>query len=177
MAIWSQNRYIVGGLVLVILGHWSLIILQGAPFPCKLDFNSDGTLHRSTATSNLDSWIRMSDNEDPQRNFSCNFHLLDVLRLHRTFAEHIQDHWNNIFPLPRFEGSRAPHSHDFYWWPHFLYTCVRVYFTGILCMKGSGAHLSIPVFCPILLRQYSWCWSLIQVWLSCSLPLLPWSRL
>ncbi|KIM47111.1 hypothetical protein M413DRAFT_269993 [Hebeloma cylindrosporum] len=28
MAIWSQNRYIVGGLVLVILGHWSLI-LQG----------------------------------------------------------------------------------------------------------------------------------------------------
>jgi hypothetical protein len=41
MAIWSQNRYIVGGLVLVILGHWSLI-LQGAPFPCKLDFHSDG---------------------------------------------------------------------------------------------------------------------------------------
>jgi len=28
MAIWQQNRYIVGGLVLVILGHWSLI-LQG----------------------------------------------------------------------------------------------------------------------------------------------------
>lgn len=28
MAVWSQNRYIIGGLVLVILGHWSLI-LQG----------------------------------------------------------------------------------------------------------------------------------------------------
>ncbi|KAF5310548.1 hypothetical protein D9619_008200 [Psilocybe cf. subviscida] len=28
MAIWNQNRYIVGGLILVILGHWSLI-LQG----------------------------------------------------------------------------------------------------------------------------------------------------
>jgi hypothetical protein len=41
MAIWSQNHYIIGGLVLVILGHWSLIILQGAPFPCKLDFHSD----------------------------------------------------------------------------------------------------------------------------------------
>ena len=40
MAIWSQNRYIVGGLVLVILGHWSLL-LQGAPFPCKLDLHSD----------------------------------------------------------------------------------------------------------------------------------------
>jgi hypothetical protein len=44
MAIWSQNRYIVGGLVLVILGHWSIIILQGAPFPCKLDFHSDGLI-------------------------------------------------------------------------------------------------------------------------------------
>ena len=29
MAVWSQNRYIVIFLVLVILGHWSLI-LQGA---------------------------------------------------------------------------------------------------------------------------------------------------
>jgi len=28
ISIWAQNRYIVGGLVLVILGHWSLI-LQG----------------------------------------------------------------------------------------------------------------------------------------------------
>lgn len=28
MAIWSQNRYIIGFLILVILGHWSLI-LQG----------------------------------------------------------------------------------------------------------------------------------------------------
>ena len=26
--------------MLVILGHWSLL-LQGAPFPCKLDFHSD----------------------------------------------------------------------------------------------------------------------------------------
>jgi len=43
MAIWSQNRYIVGGLVLVILGHWSLI-LQGAPFPWKVDFHSDGLI-------------------------------------------------------------------------------------------------------------------------------------
>ena len=40
MAIWSQNRYIVGGLVLVILGHWSLIF-QGLPFPCKLNFHSN----------------------------------------------------------------------------------------------------------------------------------------
>jgi hypothetical protein len=43
MVIWSQNRYIVGGLVLVILGHWSLI-LQGVPFPCKVDFHSDGLI-------------------------------------------------------------------------------------------------------------------------------------
>ncbi|KAF9528713.1 hypothetical protein CPB83DRAFT_929504 [Crepidotus variabilis] len=28
MAIWSQNRYIVGGLIIIMLGHWSLI-LQG----------------------------------------------------------------------------------------------------------------------------------------------------
>ncbi|KAF8966627.1 hypothetical protein BDZ97DRAFT_1917437 [Flammula alnicola] len=28
MAIWTQNRYIVGGLILIILGHWS-VILQG----------------------------------------------------------------------------------------------------------------------------------------------------
>ncbi|KIM36079.1 hypothetical protein M413DRAFT_427933 [Hebeloma cylindrosporum] len=28
MAIWAHNRYIIGGLVLIILGHWSLI-LQG----------------------------------------------------------------------------------------------------------------------------------------------------
>lgn len=35
MAIWQQNRYIVGGLTLAILGHWSLI-LQGGCFllPC-----------------------------------------------------------------------------------------------------------------------------------------------
>jgi len=26
MAIWKQNRYIVGGLIVVILGHWSLIL-------------------------------------------------------------------------------------------------------------------------------------------------------
>jgi hypothetical protein len=43
MAIWSQNRYIVGGLVLVILGHWS-VIFQGALFPYKLDFHSDGLI-------------------------------------------------------------------------------------------------------------------------------------
>ncbi|KIM37061.1 hypothetical protein M413DRAFT_423897 [Hebeloma cylindrosporum] len=43
MAIWAQNRYIIGGLVLIILGHWS-IILQGAPFPCKLDCHSDSEL-------------------------------------------------------------------------------------------------------------------------------------
>jgi len=156
MAIWKQNRYIVGGLVLVILGHWSLI-LQGAPFPCKLDFHSDGTLHRSSAESNLDSWSRMSDNGDTQQFFSCDLHLLDVLRLHRSFAQHIQTHWNNIFPLARFEGSRAPHSYDFYRWPHFLHTCVRVYFTGVLRTEGSVAYLSIPVSCPISLRQYSWC--------------------
>ena len=29
--------------MLIILGHWS-IILQGAPFPCKLDFHSDGLI-------------------------------------------------------------------------------------------------------------------------------------
>lgn len=28
MAIWKQNRWVVGGLILAILGHWSLI-LQG----------------------------------------------------------------------------------------------------------------------------------------------------
>jgi hypothetical protein len=157
MAIWSQNRYIVGSLVLVILGHWSLIILQGAPFPCKLDFHSDGTLHSNTGERNLDSWIRMSVHGDPQQYFICDFDLLDVLRLHRSFAEHIQAHRNNIFPLPRFEGSRTPHSSDFYRWPHFLYTCVRVYFTGVSRMKGSVTHLCIPVSCPISLRQYSWC--------------------
>jgi len=43
MAIWSQNRYIVGSLVLVILGHWSLI-LQGAPFPCKKWTFTDGLI-------------------------------------------------------------------------------------------------------------------------------------
>ena len=73
----------------------------------------------------------MSDNEDPQRNFSCNFHLLDVLRLHRSCADGIQAHWNNILPLPRVDGSRAPHSYDFYRWPHFLYTCVRVFHWSI----------------------------------------------
>ena len=99
----------------------------------------------------------MSDNGDPQQNFRCDFHLLDVLRLYRPIVEHIQAHWNNIFPLPRLEGSRAAHSYDFYRWPHFLHPCVRVYFTGVLRMKGSGAHLTIPVSCPISLRQYSWC--------------------
>ena len=45
MAIWSQNRYIVGGLVLVILGHWSIILQgHGTSFPCKLDFHSDGLI-------------------------------------------------------------------------------------------------------------------------------------
>ena len=29
--------------MLVILGHWSLI-LQGAPFPCKVNFHSDGQI-------------------------------------------------------------------------------------------------------------------------------------
>ena len=79
MAIWSQNRYIVGGLVLIILGHWSLI-LQGVHFPCKLDFHSDRpALHRSSGESNLDSWSGMSDNGGPQQNFTCDLHLLDVL--------------------------------------------------------------------------------------------------
>jgi hypothetical protein len=44
MAIWSQNRYIVSSLVLFIPGQWSLIILQGAPFLCKLDFHSYGLI-------------------------------------------------------------------------------------------------------------------------------------
>ena len=70
----------------------------------------------------------MSDSAEPQQNFTCDLHLLDVLRLHRSFAEHIQAHWNKIFPLTEFSGSRAPHSYGFYRWPHFLYTCVRVYF-------------------------------------------------
>ena len=158
MAIWSQNRYIVGGLVLVILGHWSLI-LQGVSFPCKVGFHSDRlcSLHRSSAESNLGSWSRVSDNGDPQQNFSFDFHLLDVLRLHRSFAERIQAHWNHIFPLPRFDGSRTPHSYDFHRWPYFLHTCVRVQFGGVLRMKGGVAHLSILVSCPISLRQYSWC--------------------
>ena len=84
----------------VIFGHWSIIIFQGASFPFKLDFHSDGTLYRSKAESNLDFWIRMSVNRDPQQHFSCDLHLFDVLRLHRSFAEHIQAHGNNIFPLP-----------------------------------------------------------------------------
>ena len=159
MAIWSQNRYIVGGLVLVILGHWSIILQgHGVPFPWKLDFllwRTNCTLHRISGGSNLDCWSRMSDNEDPQRNFSCNFHLLDVLRLHRSCADGIQAHWNNIFPLPQVDGSRAPHSYDFYRWPHFLYTCVRVSFTGVLRIKGSVAHLRILASCPISLLQYS----------------------
>ena len=71
----------------------------------------------------------MYDNGNPQQIFSCDLHLLNVLRLHRSFADHIQAHWNNIFPLAQSEGSRAPHSSDFYGWPHFLYTCVRVYIT------------------------------------------------
>ncbi len=36
MAIWAQNRYIIGFLVLVILGHWSLIlqgIIESLPWP------------------------------------------------------------------------------------------------------------------------------------------------
>jgi hypothetical protein len=49
MAIWNQNRYIVGGLILVILGHWSLI-LQGQtprikPFIFFIRVIADGDLH------------------------------------------------------------------------------------------------------------------------------------
>ena len=148
--------------MLLIVGHWSIIILQGAPFVVRWNF-TDGTLHRISAESTLDSWSRMSGNGETQWIFTCDLHLLDVFRLHRSFAEHIQAHGNNIFTFPRFEGSRAPHSSDFYRWPHFLYTCVRLYFTGVSQMRGSVAHLSISVSCPIALRQYSWCWVLIKL--------------
>ena len=114
-------------------------------------------LHRSSVENNFYSWSRMSDSGGPQQKFISDLHLLDVLRLHRSFAEHIQAHWNNIFPLPRFEGLRTPYLSDFYRWPHFLYTCVRVCFTGALRMKRRIAHLNISVSCPISLRQYSWC--------------------
>ena len=56
MAIWSQNRYIVGGLVIVILGHWSLI-LQGAPFPCRMDFHSDGLIAFFIGVQLKATWI------------------------------------------------------------------------------------------------------------------------
>jgi len=176
MAIWSQNRYIVGGLVLVILGHWSVLTLARCAFSLQTGlalWQTDCTLHRNSGESSFNSWSRMSDNREPRQIFTCDLHLLDVLRLHRSFAEHIQAHWNNIFPLAQFDGSRAPHSYDFYWWPHFLYTCVRGHFTGVLRMKGSVAHLSNPVFCPISLRHYSWCWILMKLWVSYSLSLPP----
>jgi hypothetical protein len=32
MAIWSLNKYVVGGLTLLILGHWSLILQGMSPF-------------------------------------------------------------------------------------------------------------------------------------------------
>lgn len=32
MAIWSLNRYVVGGLILLSLGHWSLILQGLSPF-------------------------------------------------------------------------------------------------------------------------------------------------
>ena len=38
MAIWSQNRYIIGFLVLVILGHWS-VILQGIAQECVCELS------------------------------------------------------------------------------------------------------------------------------------------
>ena len=79
----------------------------------------------------------MSDNTDPQQNFGFYLHLLNVLRLHCSFAEHIQTHWNHIFTLPRFDGSRSPHSYDFHRWPHFLHTCVRVYFPEVLWDERS----------------------------------------
>ena len=56
MAIWSQNRYIVGGLVFAILGHWSLI-LQGVPFTCKLDFHSDGLIALFIGVQVKSIWI------------------------------------------------------------------------------------------------------------------------
>jgi len=43
--------------MLVILGHWSLIIFQGAPFPCKLDFHSDGLIALFIGVEVKSIWI------------------------------------------------------------------------------------------------------------------------
>jgi len=40
MAVWSHNRYITGLLILVILGHWSLILQGALPTPNTVIFHS-----------------------------------------------------------------------------------------------------------------------------------------
>ena len=54
MAIWSQNRYIIGFLVLIILGHWSLI-LQGTTV--RLVMKATKVLTTSTGVLVKAKWV------------------------------------------------------------------------------------------------------------------------
>ena len=65
MAMWHQNIYIVVPLVLIILGHWSLI-LQGAfsPIKARQILNYRIVLLRCPHECSLDQWHRLCDHKN-----------------------------------------------------------------------------------------------------------------
>jgi hypothetical protein len=142
--------------VLVILGHWSLI-LQGAPFSCKLDFHSDGLIAffigvqlKATSIPGVGCRITETHNKFLAAIFiySMCFDFI-ILSL-------------NIYKLIGITSSPARDLKGRGRLTHIIFTDGLIFFI-LACIyisleyKGSSAHPSVPVSCPISLRQYSWC--------------------
>lgn len=64
MAVWAQNRYIVGLLIVIILGHWSLILQGTYKSLITSDIGSKLYLDRSPTQGVMGSWYGMHDHSD-----------------------------------------------------------------------------------------------------------------
>ena len=158
MAIWSQNRYIIGSLVLLILGHWSLIILRGAPFPCKLDLHSDGLIALFIVVLVKSIWIPGAGCQLPVAHNK----IFAAIFIYSMFFDFIVL-LLNIYKLIGITSSPYRDLKGRGRLTHMIFTDGLIFFIlACVCipleyMKGSVADLCILVSCPISLRRYSWC--------------------
>ena len=107
MAVWSQALSVVLFLVILILGHWSLL-LQGVTLTSVLLGVSDIARPRRTLEGRMDSRARMRYHEHQQHDLVCGIHLHHVLRLHSPRAHRDQVGYS-VYSVEREIKNRAPH--------------------------------------------------------------------
>ena len=90
IAVWSQNKILIVGLVLVIMGHWSLLLHGKRILVLKSLYAAADSLSRHLTQGSVGARPGMCDHEHEQHAPRGNIHLLYVLRLHCTGAHRRQ---------------------------------------------------------------------------------------